>query len=258
MEVIYDPNRQVVPIKTWLAELDAGTLEQALNLARLPFAAHHVALMPDAHLGYGMPIGGVLAARDHIVPNAVGVDIGCFAGDTLVPLVDGRDYPIAELAARGEAFLAWAVTPAGRIVPAEATARRTRRAAPLVRVTLDNGESVRCTPDHEFMLRDGTYVPARQLAAGTSLMPFDAERDRDGYLLIQQPCSGRRQRAHGIPDFRVTPDPVLGYPRRYVLTTRRDGGLSIQVAPDGRFLITPEKPPLALPQYFGLRRISAA
>lgn len=66
-----------------------------------------------------------------------------------------------------------------------------------------------------------------------------------------------RQRAHGIPDFRVTPDLILGHPRRYVLTTRRDGRLSMDVAPEGRFLITTEKPPLALPQFFGRRRIHA-
>jgi beta-lactamase superfamily II metal-dependent hydrolase len=67
-----------------------------------------------------------------------------------------------------------------------------------------------------------------------------------------------RRRAQGVPDLRLAPDPILGHPRRYVLTTRRDGRLSIHVSPDGRFLITPEKPPLALPQFFGLRRISAA
>ena len=77
MQVIYDPAQQLVPIKAWLADLDQGTLEQARNLARLPFAVPHVALMPDAHHGYGMPIGGVLPARGYVVPNAIGVDIGC-------------------------------------------------------------------------------------------------------------------------------------------------------------------------------------
>ena len=77
MQTIFDPAEQRVPIKAWLEEIDVGTLEQARNVAQLPFAAHHVALMPDAHLGYGMPIGGVLAADGHVVPNAVGVDIGC-------------------------------------------------------------------------------------------------------------------------------------------------------------------------------------
>jgi len=52
-------------------------MEQARHLANLPFVFHHVAIMPDAHVGYGMPIGGVMAADGAVVPNAVGVDIGC-------------------------------------------------------------------------------------------------------------------------------------------------------------------------------------
>ncbi|MGE0109499.1 MAG: RtcB family protein [Bdellovibrionales bacterium] len=66
-----------LPIKAWLNELEDGAMAQARNLANLPFAFSHVALMPDCHMGYGMPIGGVLATKNVIVPNAVGVDIGC-------------------------------------------------------------------------------------------------------------------------------------------------------------------------------------
>ena len=72
-----------MPIKVWLpspADLDTECLRQAVNLSNLPFAFQHVALMPDAHTGYGMPIGGVLATQDVIIPNAVGVDIGCGMG----------------------------------------------------------------------------------------------------------------------------------------------------------------------------------
>ena len=65
------------PIKSWCDDLDETALLQANNLARLPFIHSHVALMPDAHAGYGMPIGGVIACKDVIIPNAVGVDIGC-------------------------------------------------------------------------------------------------------------------------------------------------------------------------------------
>jgi tRNA-splicing ligase RtcB len=65
------------PIKLWLKEIDADTLTQAKNLANLPFLFHHVAIMADAHVGYGMPIGGVAATEDVVIPNAVGVDIGC-------------------------------------------------------------------------------------------------------------------------------------------------------------------------------------
>jgi tRNA-splicing ligase RtcB len=66
-----------IPIKIWADDIDAAALQQAKNLANLPFAFRWVAVMPDAHVGYGMPIGGVLATEDMIIPNAVGVDIGC-------------------------------------------------------------------------------------------------------------------------------------------------------------------------------------
>ena len=66
-----------MPIKMWLDDIEDGALQQAKNLANLPFAFKHIAIMPDSHEGYGMPIGGVLATKGVIIPNAVGVDIGC-------------------------------------------------------------------------------------------------------------------------------------------------------------------------------------
>jgi len=66
-----------VPIKAWLDDIENGAMQQASNAADLPFAFKHVALMPDCHQGYGVPIGCVLATRGAVVPNAVGVDIGC-------------------------------------------------------------------------------------------------------------------------------------------------------------------------------------
>ncbi|MFX1516892.1 MAG: RtcB family protein [Promethearchaeota archaeon] len=66
-----------LPIKLWLDDIEDGALEQAKNIANLPFAYKWIAIMPDSHQGYGMPIGGVLATKGVIIPNAVGVDIGC-------------------------------------------------------------------------------------------------------------------------------------------------------------------------------------
>jgi len=66
-----------VPIKLWLDDIEDGAMQQAKNLANLPFIYKHLAIMPDSHQGYGMPIGGVLATSGVIIPNAVGVDIGC-------------------------------------------------------------------------------------------------------------------------------------------------------------------------------------
>ncbi len=73
-QVISTENR---PIKLWLDDIEGEALAQARNLANLPFTYKHVAIMPDAHPGYGMPIGGVLATEGAVIPNAVGVDIGC-------------------------------------------------------------------------------------------------------------------------------------------------------------------------------------
>jgi tRNA-splicing ligase RtcB len=66
-----------IPIKLWLDDIEDGALAQAKNLANLPFVFKHIAIMPDSHQGYGMPIGGVMATNGVVVPNAVGVDIGC-------------------------------------------------------------------------------------------------------------------------------------------------------------------------------------
>ncbi|RQD69742.1 MAG: RtcB family protein [Tindallia sp. MSAO_Bac2] len=75
------PNsRETLPIKVWLPGiewLEEGCLQQAKNLSRYPYAVKQIALMADTHQGFGMPIGGVMATRDVVVPNAVGVDIGC-------------------------------------------------------------------------------------------------------------------------------------------------------------------------------------
>jgi len=75
MKVLKESNR--LPIKIWCGEVESNAMQQAINLSQLPFAFKHIALMPDCHMGYGMPIGGVLATKDVIIPNAVGVDIGC-------------------------------------------------------------------------------------------------------------------------------------------------------------------------------------
>ena len=64
---------QKLPIKMWLDDIEEGALAQARDLANLFFAWKWIALMPDCHQGYGMPIGGVLATQEMIVPNCVGV-----------------------------------------------------------------------------------------------------------------------------------------------------------------------------------------
>ena len=74
MEVKIINNR---PVKIWTNDVEESAMRQIENLTTLPFLHHHLAIMPDVHAGMGMPIGGVLACNGAVIPNAVGVDIGC-------------------------------------------------------------------------------------------------------------------------------------------------------------------------------------
>jgi DNA gyrase subunit B len=102
--------------------------------------------------------------------------LGCFTGDTMVALASGQSRSFADLALdweRGVSHFGYATNKAGRVIVVPLVAPRlTKRDAGLVRVTLDNGESVRCTPDHLFRLRDGSYRRADALTRGHSLMPL--------------------------------------------------------------------------------------
>lgn len=69
-----------LPIKSWCEYIEDSAMEQAVNLANHSQMFSHVAMMPDCHTGYGMPIGGVIACENSVIPNAVGVDIGCGMG----------------------------------------------------------------------------------------------------------------------------------------------------------------------------------
>ena len=64
------------PWKMWGRDLDPAALKQMENACRLP-VSRQGAVMPDAHRGYGLPIGGVLATEGAVIPYAVGVDIAC-------------------------------------------------------------------------------------------------------------------------------------------------------------------------------------
>lgn len=66
-----------VPVRIWTDDVDDNSRQQLANIASLPFIHHHVAAMPDVHLGIGATIGSVIATHKAIVPAAVGVDIGC-------------------------------------------------------------------------------------------------------------------------------------------------------------------------------------
>lgn len=76
---------EAAPWRQWGADLEPQAVEQMANACRLPIAVRG-ALMPDAHLGYGLPIGGVLATENAVIPYAVGVDIACRMKMTVLDL----------------------------------------------------------------------------------------------------------------------------------------------------------------------------
>lgn len=77
MYVLYDKEKQKVPIKIWSDYVEPQALDQLQNISKMPFIFKHVSAMPDVHLGIGATVGSVIATRDAIIPAAVGVDIGC-------------------------------------------------------------------------------------------------------------------------------------------------------------------------------------
>jgi len=66
-----------VPVKVYTGEIEPQARAQLVNISKLPIVHHHVAAMPDVHLGIGATVGSVIPTRHAIIPAAVGVDIGC-------------------------------------------------------------------------------------------------------------------------------------------------------------------------------------
>lgn len=79
MVVVIETPETGVPIRSWLPreEIEKGAWEQLVNVSNHPEIGSHVAVMPDCHVGYGVPIGCVAPTIGSVIPNAVGVDIGC-------------------------------------------------------------------------------------------------------------------------------------------------------------------------------------
>lgn len=139
-------------------------------------------------------------------------NFGCFTGDTKVQLVDGRTLSFRELvkeANLGKAHYTYTYNHGTHHVEIARinNPRCTKKQSELVAVVLDNGAKIRCTPDHRFMLRGGSYVQAKDLRAGESLMPLGLrlatkEDDRNivGYEMVYQPHGAHWEYAHHLAD----------------------------------------------------------
>jgi dCTP deaminase len=126
----------------------------------------------------------------------------CFSGDTRVALVDGTAPTLEDMARRsqeGELFWGYSIGPHGRVIVTLLDAPRLIGRDSLMEIVLDNGEAIRATPDHEFLLRDGLTLPAHALRPGQSLMPLYRDLVR-GYEVVYQPLNGHLLATHRLAD----------------------------------------------------------
>jgi len=134
----------------------------------------------------------------------------CFSADTQVALVDGRSVAfeaMARGAEAGERFLGYGMDASGHVVVTELEAPRWIGRDALLEIELDNGRTIRATPDHEFVLRDGTLLRADGLRSGASLMPLYRSlrcgremtfQPLTGHLLATRRLAGERNLRQGI------------------------------------------------------------
>ncbi len=111
---------------------------------------------------------------------------GCFSGETKVALADGRNLSFKELVEEcGEGKINYCYTiktDGGVGIEKILFPKITKRKTEVVKVILDNGEEIICTPDHKFMLRDSSYVEAQKLRPQTSLMPLRKKLSKEEAL----------------------------------------------------------------------------
>ncbi len=125
----------------------------------------------------------------------------CLTKDTKIPLLDGRTLSIEELISstkENEKIWLWA-SDGNKLVPA--TACRpfiSGRNARIIKVTLDNGKTIKCTPEHKFLLRDGTYKEAQYLTEEDSIFPFYSRMDKKGYLEVQEVPGEKWKKAYRV------------------------------------------------------------
>ena len=113
--------------------------------------------------------------------NLIGAATGrlCFVGETKISLLEGTEKRLDELEKDTE-FYVYSCEENGKVVPTKAKSLGvTKHVTQLIEVTLDNNLTERCTPEHKWMLRDGTYKEAKDLVEGDSLMPL-YRRDQEG------------------------------------------------------------------------------
>jgi len=112
----------------------------------------------------------------------------CLTGDTKIPLLDGTSKAISELV--GTNPWVYSLDKEGEFVPTQASkVWETKKVTEMIVVTLDNGSTFECTPEHKIMLRDGTYLEASKLNCGQALMPLYRKDGQYGHEKIYCPST---------------------------------------------------------------------
>lgn len=140
-------------------------------------------------------------------------NFGCFTKDTKVRLADGRNLSFGELIEedkKGKTNYTFTVNQSGEVEIAKIIKPRlTRKKTEIIKVILDNGEEIECTPDHKFMRLNGSYKEAKNLKAGESLMPLyarlsnqaDSEvSEMEGYEMVFSPKDSSWVFVHRLSD----------------------------------------------------------
>ena len=129
----------------------------------------------------------------------------CFTGDTKIPLLDGTEKTMKELAENysDKSFWVYSIDKNRCIKPGKAyNPRLTRKNVDVVEVILDNKESIKCTPDHLFMMRDGTYKKACKLEKNDSLMPlyrqYHKNKNKIFYEQVYNPIDNDYVKTHKL------------------------------------------------------------
>src|SRR5581483_8560959 len=111
----------------------------------------------------------------------------CLTGDTKIPLANGTEHFIKDLVGKDPFWVYSYDKDSNSILAGKATAHKTIENAELIEIVLDDGGKVRCTPNHLWLLRDGSYCAADKLNIGDSLMPLYRDLNTSGYERIYQP-----------------------------------------------------------------------
>lgn len=134
----------------------------------------------------------------------------CITLDTEIPLLDGRSLALKELIKEynaGKENWVYSINPENNeVVPGKIIwAGETRKNAQLIKITLDNGKELRTTPDHRFMLRDGSFIEAQDLKENDSLMPLYTKLSSketgdklEGYELVYNPSTETYEYTHRL------------------------------------------------------------